>query len=180
MPVQALVDVGLAGQSGSVSDGATGPVVGLDLARSICARESGLAVVVACRTDGSAHASVVNAGVVQHPVSGEAVVGFVLQGRGRRKLIYLRQRGIATVVFRSGWDWVSVEGDVDLFGPEDQACMPWPEAATVFHSIYAASVGGSASAWATLDGAIEREGHAAVLVRAERVYGLAHHDDAGP
>src|SRR5437762_3333980 len=48
-----------------------------------------LAVVVTRRADGSPHASVVNAGVLVHPVVGEPVVGFVARG-GTRKLAHLR------------------------------------------------------------------------------------------
>src|SRR4051794_20984407 len=81
----------------------------LDRARELGAREAGLVVVVTTRDDGPAQASVVNAGVVAHPVTGELVVGFVVQGGTRRKLRYLRPTPHATVVFRSGRDWVAVE-----------------------------------------------------------------------
>jgi hypothetical protein len=57
----------------------------LDRARDLGARESGLAVVVTARSDGSAQVSVVNTGVLDHPVTGEPVVGFVARG-GARKL----------------------------------------------------------------------------------------------
>jgi hypothetical protein len=92
----------------------------LDKAREFASREDGVAVVVTHRADGSAHASIVNAGVVEHPLSGEPVIGFVVQGGSRKKLANLRARPLATVVFRSGWDWVGIEGDVDLIGPEDR------------------------------------------------------------
>ena len=52
----------------------------LDRAAEYGARESGLAVVIALRADGSPYASVVNAGVLAHPVSGDRVVGFVARG----------------------------------------------------------------------------------------------------
>ena len=142
----------------------------LDQARELGAREGGLAVVVTYRRDGSAHASVVNAGLVQHPVSGVLVVGFVVQGGGRRKLEHLRARRAATVVFRSGWDWVAVEGDVELIGPDDGDSIGWPEGARTFHEIYAAAIGGAPEDWAERDAAIEEERHAAVLVTPTRVY----------
>src|SRR5438128_1037181 len=88
---------------------------GLDRARELGARETGLAVVTTLRADGTAHSSVVNAGVLNHPVTGESVVGFVSRG-GVRKLAYLRARPRATVLFRSGWAWVAVEGDAELAG----------------------------------------------------------------
>jgi Pyridoxamine 5'-phosphate oxidase len=145
----------------------------LHAARELAGRETGLAVVVTYRADGSAHTSVVNAGVVDHPISGEQVVGFVVQGRARTKLANLRRQPLATVVFRSGWDWVAIEGGVELLGPDDEGCVPWPEAAAVFHSIYAEAIGGSVEDWASGDPVIERDGHAAVLVRPAKVYGGA-------
>lgn len=79
--------------------------LGLDRARELAAREDGLAVFVTIRADGSAQASVVNAGVLNHPVTGEPVVGFVAQGEVR-KLTNLRVRPSVTGCFDqagSGW-----------------------------------------------------------------------------
>lgn len=42
--------------------------------------ETGLAVVATTRAEGSVQASVVNAGIVSHPLSGQQVVGFVTAG----------------------------------------------------------------------------------------------------
>jgi hypothetical protein len=91
----------------------------LERARDLGARESGLAVAVTTRADGSPQASVVNAGVLKHPVTADLVVGFVARG-GARKLASMRARPRVTVVFRSGWDWVAVEGNAELAGPDDQ------------------------------------------------------------
>ena len=142
----------------------------LGRARELGSREAGLAVVVTCRSDGTAQASVVNAGIVNHPLSGEPAVGFVVQGGARRKLANLRARPTVTVVFRSGWDWVAIEGDVDLVGPDDRDQVHTDFTATVFHEIYAAAIGGTPDDWAARDDVIEREGHTAVLVRPIRVY----------
>jgi hypothetical protein len=92
----------------------------LDRARELASREGGLAVVVTHRADGTAQASVVNAGVLDHQVSGELAVGFVVQGAGRKKLANLRARPFATIVFRSGWEWVGIEGAVDLISPDNR------------------------------------------------------------
>lgn len=81
-------------------------VSGLDRVREIGARESGLAVAITTRADGSPRASVVNAGVLDHPVTGEPIVGFVSRGRAR-KLTDVRERPRVTVVFRSGWEWIA-------------------------------------------------------------------------
>lgn len=52
----------------------------LDRARDLGARESGLVVAVTTGDDGSAQASVVNAGVLNHPVTAATIVGFVVRG----------------------------------------------------------------------------------------------------
>jgi hypothetical protein len=93
-------------------------VASIENVRDLARRDQGLAVVVSQRADGSAQTSVVNAGVLAHPVSGDAVVGVVVRG-GTRKQANLRRRPRATVVFRAGWEWVAVEGPVDLAGPDD-------------------------------------------------------------
>ena len=143
----------------------------LDRARELASREAGLAVVVSQRPDGRAHASVVNSAIIQHPVTGQLVAGFVVQGGERRKLAHLRARPIATVVFRSAWDWVAIEGDADLVGPDDLLEGFRPDSATaLFHDIYAAAIGGTPDDWSAHDTAIERERHVAVLVRPVRVY----------
>ena len=141
----------------------------VELARALASREAGLAVVLTYRSDGTAHASVVNAGVVTHPVSGEPAVGFVVQGGAAKEAANLRARPEATVVFRSGWDWVAIEGDVDLVGPDDRECVGSDAAASVFHEIYAAAIGGTPDDWVTrVMGAIEVERHTAVLLRPSR------------
>jgi hypothetical protein len=142
---------------------------GLDRAREIAARESGLAVALTIREDGSAHASVVNAGVLAHPVTGEAVVAFVSRG-GTRKLVHLRRRPRATVVFRSGWDWMAVEGDTELAGPDDRLDELDPaDLPGLLRNIYASAAGGSPADWAAVDQVIADERHTAVLVRPDRI-----------
>ena len=80
--------------------------------------DHGLAVVALARPDGTAHASVTNAGVLPHPVTGAPVVGIVANGSSR-KLAYLREHPRATVVLRAGWQWAAVDGPVELAGPDD-------------------------------------------------------------
>jgi PPOX class probable F420-dependent enzyme len=142
----------------------------LDRARDLGVAESGLAVAVTTRADGSAQASVVNAGVLDHPVTGEPVVGFVTRGRAK-KLDNLRARPRATVVFRSSWEWVTVEGHAELIGPDDRrAGVPATDVLNLLRRIYAAAVGGNADDWAELDGVLVDEGHTAVLIRPVRIY----------
>ena len=142
----------------------------LDRARALGSRESGLAVAITGRADGSFPATVVNAGVLDHPVTGEAVVGFVARGSAR-KLANLRVRPQLTVVFRSGWEWVAVEGTADLAGPDDLLAGMQPgDLPRLLREVYAAAAGGTADDWADLDDTIAAERHTAVLVRPLRIY----------
>lgn len=138
--------------------------------RALVARESGLAVAVVYRSNGSAVASVVNAGVVDHPTSGDPVVAFVLRGHAR-KIQRLRADPRATVVFRAGWDWAAVEGTVDLVGPDDPFDgVAMEDLPRLLRSVYAAAVGGSPDEWAALDSQMEAEGHTAALLSPLRIY----------
>ena len=61
--------------------------------------EHGLCVVSTLRAAGTIQSSVVNAGVLAHPVTGATVVAFTTRG-GTAKLVNLRARPRATVVIR--------------------------------------------------------------------------------
>src|SRR4051794_14104853 len=90
----------------------------IELLRRLAAAAGGLAVVATSRADGSIQASLVNAGVVDHPVSGQPVVAFVARPR-TVKLRHVRRTPRATVTFQSNHQWVTVEGKTELVGPED-------------------------------------------------------------
>jgi hypothetical protein len=142
----------------------------LGRARELGSRENGLAVVIALRQNGSPYASVVNAGVLEHPVGGGPVVGFVSRG-GTRKLPNLRRNPEITVVFRSGWEWLAVEGKAELIGPDDSySGLVDDDLPRLLREIYAAAVGGSPNDWKELDAVMAAEGHTGVLVRPIRCY----------
>ncbi|MGH9032518.1 MAG: TIGR03618 family F420-dependent PPOX class oxidoreductase [Acidimicrobiia bacterium] len=141
----------------------------LDRVRELVAAEHGLAVVTTQRADGSMPASVVNAGVLDHPVTGDAVVGFVARG-GTRKLANLRARPRATVVFRVGWEWATVEGPTDVAGPDDPlAGFETGGLPQLLRDVFAAA-GGAHDDWDEYDRVMAAERRTAVLVRPERVY----------
>lgn len=127
-----------------------------------------LAVVTTTRADGSAQASVVNAGVLPHPVSGQEVVGYVTYGR--TKLSNLRSRPWSTVVFRSGWEWAAVEGPSDLIGPDDPFDGFDPCGLPELLRMTFRSAGGTHSDWDEFDRVMEAEHRTAVLVRPTRIY----------
>jgi hypothetical protein len=129
-------------------------------ARELGRQESGLAVAITTRRDGSPRASVVNAGVVAHPSSDRPTVAFVSR-HAARKLADLRRDPRATVVFRSGWEWVAVEGEVEIAGPRDHLPgLDEGDLLPLIRRIYAAAAGGEADQWA----------HTAVLLNPTRVY----------
>src|SRR5215813_2078492 len=64
-------------------------------------RDHGLVVMTVVGPDGRMRPSVVNAGVIDHPVNGTRVVAAVIHGRAR-KLDHLRARPRASVVLRGG------------------------------------------------------------------------------
>jgi PPOX class probable F420-dependent enzyme len=139
-----------------------------DAAR-LLAKEHGLVVMSTVRADGSIQASVVNAGVLGHPVSDEPVVGIVAAG-GTRKLANLRSRPRATVVVRSGWEWAAVEGAVALVGPDDpQPGFDAEQLRQLLRDIFTAA-GGTHDDWNEYDRVMREERRTAVLIRPERVY----------
>jgi hypothetical protein len=139
-----------------------------DFAR-LAAREAGLVVVSTLRDDVTIQSSLVNAGVLGHPVSDEPVVGFVAQGNSH-KLSYLRARPRATVVARAGWEWVAVEGPVALVGPDDpQPDFDAEQLRVLLRDIFTAA-GGTHDDWDAYDKAMADERRTAVLVKPERAY----------
>lgn len=136
---------------------------------ALVGREHGLAVVSTLHADGTIHASVVNAGVLDHPLTGRPVVGFVVRGAAR-KLVHLRTRPQATVTLRVGWEWAAVQGTVDLIGPDDPAEGFDPTRLPgLLRDVFTAAGGGHED-WDTYDRVMAEERRAAVLVTPQRVY----------
>ena len=110
-----------------------------------------------------------NASVLAHPVSGDPVVGLVVQG-GTRKHANLRRRPRATIVFRVGWEWVAVDGPVDLAGPDDALVgLDAGRVPQVLRDVFSAA-GGTHDDWDEYDRVMAAERRLAVLVTPERVY----------
>jgi PPOX class probable F420-dependent enzyme len=137
--------------------------------RRLIAGDHGLVVVSTLRKNGTIASSVVNAGVLSHPVSGATVVGMVIRG-GTRKLEHLRARPYANVVIRTGWQWAAAEGRAELAGPDDP--MPGIDAERLrllLREIFTAA-GGTHEDFDTYDQVMRAERRTAVFVHPERVY----------
>src|SRR5947199_6120867 len=90
----------------------------MELVRSVSGADH-YAVIATLRAGGGTQASIVTAGVTDHPLDGVSTVAFVARGR-TVKLANLRRDPRITVVFRNGPQWVAVEGRVDVIGPDDR------------------------------------------------------------
>jgi PPOX class probable F420-dependent enzyme len=140
----------------------------LDLVRRLASADNGLAVVSTTRPDGSVQSSLVNAGVFEHPVTKEPTVAFVVRGSAY-KLQLFAAAGRANVVFRSGWEWVSVEGPVDIIGPGgSRADFPEDGLPSLLRDIFTAA-GGDHDDWAEYDRVMAEERRTAVFVTPERI-----------
>jgi PPOX class probable F420-dependent enzyme len=142
-------------------------VSGLEEFARLVEGDHGLAVVSTLRPDGTIQSSVVNAGVLPHPVTGEQVVGLVSRGDAHR-VANLRARPRATVVVRSGWQWASAEGPVELAGPDDP--LPGVDAERLrllLREIFTAA-GGTHDDFAAYDRVMAEECRVAVLVSPAR------------
>ena len=112
--------------------------VDLDPVRSMVAGDHGLATVAVVRADGTPHVSLVNAGVLDHPHTGDPVAAYVTYGPV--KLRSLRARPATALTWRVGWRWIAVDGDSEIVGPDEtdpeslrlllRRCSPRPAAPT--------------------------------------------------
>jgi PPOX class probable F420-dependent enzyme len=138
-------------------------------ARAIVARDHGLAGVSVVRADGTPHASLVNAGVLDHPITGRPVVGYVTYGPV--KLRTLRERPATSIMWRAGWQWVGVDGASELIGPDDPADGVDAEGLRLLLRAVFTGAGGTHDDWDTYDRVMREERRVAVLVEPSRVYG---------
>jgi PPOX class probable F420-dependent enzyme len=138
-------------------------------AAALAAEESGLCVVATVRADGTVQASLVNAGVLAHPSTGEDTLAFVTYGKV--KLTNLRARPQIAVTFRNGWQWATVEGNAELAGPHDP--QPWladPDALRILLRDVFTAAGGTHDDWDAYDRTMAEQGRTVVFVAPTRVY----------
>ena len=141
----------------------------LDDAVALAKSDNGLAVVSTVRADGTVQASLVNVGLLPHPVSGEPVLAFVTYGKV--KLANLRARPPLAVTFRDGWLWATDEGRAEHAGPDDP--QPWltePDRLRLLLRQIFASAGGRHDDWDEYDRVMAEQRRTAVFVEPTRVY----------
>jgi PPOX class probable F420-dependent enzyme len=132
-------------------------------------RDHGLCVLSTLRADGSIHSTVVNAGVLAHPVTGTEVVGLVAAG-GTAKLRNLRADPRATIVARASWQWAAVDGIAEIVGPDDPNPDVDAERLRVLLREVFSAAGGTHDDWDEYDRTMADQRRAAVLIAPTRAY----------
>ena len=140
----------------------------LDDVVALARLEQFLVVVSTARADGTIQSSLVNAGVIPHPFTGDDVVAFVTYGA--TKLRNLRTRPQITLTVRSGWQWATVEGRAELIGPDDPQPGVDPERLRLLLREVFTAAGGTHDDWDAYDAEMVAQRRTAVLVAPTRVY----------
>ncbi len=126
-------------------------------------------MVSTSRADGSIQSSVVNAGVMAHPVTGEPTVALVARSSAR-KLVLLRARPQITIAVRVGWEWATVEGTAEIIGPDDPSPHFDDEGVRFLLREVFQAAGGTHDDWDEYDRVMRDDRRAAVFVRPTRIY----------
>ena len=155
--------------SGSASEARGPSAADLELVRRVAGADHNWAVIATGRRDGSVQATIVTAGVMAHPLGGQPTVAFVARG-GTVKLRNLRRDPRATIIFRAGREWVTVEGAVSLIGPDDlPAGFQASAVPQLLRDVFTAA-GGTHDNWPEYDRVMAEERRTAVFVDMDRVY----------
>ncbi|MFJ2651520.1 TIGR03618 family F420-dependent PPOX class oxidoreductase [Streptomyces sp. NPDC087420] len=140
----------------------------LEEATALAREENGLAVISTLRADLTIQSSLVNAGALDHPSTGERVLAFVTYGKV--KLGNLRARPQVTATFRKGGQWATVEGEAQLAGPHDpQSWLDAERLRLLLREVFVAA-GGEHEDWDAYDRVMAEQGRTAVLITPRRVY----------
>ena len=142
----------------------------IDDVREFLSSETGLAVVSTIQRDGRVLSSVVNCGVVVHPVSGSPCVAFVSASHAAR-LDHIRRGSEITVAIRRGWSWRSVTGATSLIGPDNlPSGFESENLRRLLREVFEAA-GGTHEDWEEYDRVMAEEQRVVVLVSPERILG---------
>ncbi len=142
----------------------------LDDMKTFLATETGLATVSTTEADGRVLSSIVNCGVIDHPLTGEPCVALVSRGSAAR-IGHLRRGSEITVAARRGWNWVAATGPANLIGPADlPGNFDADKLRMLLREIFQAA-GGTHDDYDEYDRAMIEDGRVAVLVAPERILG---------
>ena len=143
---------------------------GLSEVKQYLSTDAGLAVISTTQKDGRVLSSLVNCGVIEHPVTGDPRVAMVSGGSAAR-LGHVRRGSHVTVAVTRGWNWVGVTGPAELFGPaETNAAFDDEALRLLIRQIYQAA-GGTHDDWDEFDRAMVADARTAVLIEPARIIG---------
>jgi PPOX class probable F420-dependent enzyme len=144
----------------------------LDDVRDFLADDYGLAVVSTTQADGRVLSTVVNCGVIDHPVTGEATVALVSRG-GAARLGHVRRGSEVTIAVQRGWRWIGVTGACDLIGPDDpHEAIDAERLRLLLREVFQAA-GGHHDDYDEYDRAMAEDGRTCMFVRPTRIIGYA-------
>jgi len=138
--------------------------------RAYLAKENGLAIISTTQADERVLSSVVNCGVIDHPITGVPCVALVSAGRAAR-LNHVRRGSQVTIGIRRGWTWRSVTGPADLIGPDDLPDGIDAEALRLLLREVFQAAGGTHDDFDEYDRVMADESRVAVLVAPDRILG---------
>lgn len=145
---------------------------GLSEVKQYLSTDTGLAVISTTQADGRVLSSLVNFGVIDHPVHGDPRVAMVSVGTAAR-LKHIRRGSEVTVAVTRGWNWVGVTGPAELFGPaETNAAFDDEALRLLIREIYK-SAGGTHDDWDEFDRMMVVDARTAVLIEPSRIIGNA-------
>ncbi len=138
--------------------------------RDHLADEHGLAVVSTTQADGRVLSSVVNCGVMDHPLGGGPTVALVSRGDAAR-LGHIRRGSQVTIAVRRGWQWVGVTGPATLIGPDDPADVVDAERLRLLLREVFQAAGGTHDDYDEYDRVMAEERRTCVFVSPDRILG---------
>ena len=142
----------------------------IEIFSNYLSEETGLVTVSTTQVDGKVLSSVVNCGMIEHPLTGATCVAFVSGSRAAR-LKHIDRGSQVTITARRGWAWSSVTGPADLIRPEQvPETIDKEQMRLLLREVFHAA-GGVHDDLEEYDRAMVQEGRVVVCVTPERVLG---------
>ena len=142
----------------------------IEIFSNYLSEETGLVTVSTTQVDGKVLSSVVNCGMIEHPLTGGTCVAFV-SGSKAARLKHIDRGSQVTITARRGWAWSSVTGPADLIRPEQvPESIDKEQMRLLLREVFHAA-GGVHHDLEEYDRAMAQEGRVVVCVTPERVLG---------
>ena len=142
----------------------------IEIFSNYLSEETGLVTVSTTQVDGRVLSSVVNCGMIKHPLTGGTCVAFV-SGSKAARLKHIDRGSQVTITARRGWAWSSVTGPADLIRPEQvPESIDKEQMRLLLREVFHAA-GGVHDDLEEYDRAMAQEGRVVVCVTPERVLG---------